>query len=151
MQRQAARVGGLVHKAEAISRGYSYRQHPSPTAREGSPAIITHVQGNEVHAMDNKTYSNLILPMEDGLNLEPGGELQWVEAMGRYKSIEITDMSESGAIPLHAWLIMGVALFAVSSAGAVFEMIEDVGGLSKAAWRLQATSLVLLPGDGAIC
>jgi drug/metabolite transporter (DMT)-like permease len=41
---------------------------------------------------------------------------------------------------------MGVALFAVSSAGAVFEMIEDVGGLSKAAWRLQATSLVLLPG-----
>ena len=55
-------------------------------------------------------------------------------------------MSESGAIPLHAWLIMGVALFAVSSAGAVFEMIEDVGGLSKAAWRLQATSLVLLPG-----
>ena len=55
-------------------------------------------------------------------------------------------MSESGVIPLHAWLIMGVALFAVSSAGAVFEMIEDVGGLSKAAWRLQATSLVLLPG-----
>ena len=55
-------------------------------------------------------------------------------------------MSESGAIPLHAWLIMGVALFAVSSAGAVFEMIEDVGGLTKAAWRLQATSLVLLPG-----
>lgn len=55
-------------------------------------------------------------------------------------------MSESGAIPLHAWLIMGVALFAVSSAGAVFEMIEGVGGLSKAAWRLQATSLVLLPG-----
>ena len=55
-------------------------------------------------------------------------------------------MSESNAIPLHAWLIMGVALFAVSSAGAVFEMIEDVGGLSKAAWRLQATSLVLLPG-----
>tara|TARA_X000000368_G_scaffold317774_1_gene255132 strand:+ start:572 stop:1519 length:948 start_codon:yes stop_codon:yes gene_type:complete len=55
-------------------------------------------------------------------------------------------MSDSGAIPLHAWLIMGVALFAVSSAGAVFEMIEDVGGLTKAAWRLQATSLVLLPG-----
>ncbi len=52
----------------------------------------------------------------------------------------------SSATPLHAWLIMGVALFAVSSAGAVFEMIEDVSGLSKAAWRLQATSLVLLPG-----
>ena len=55
-------------------------------------------------------------------------------------------MSDSSAIPLHAWLIMGVALFAVSSAGAAFELIEGVAGLSKAAWRLQATSLVLLPG-----
>ena len=55
-------------------------------------------------------------------------------------------MSDSGVIPLHAWLILGVALFAVSSAGAVFEMIEGISGLSKAAWRLQATSLVLLPG-----
>ena len=32
------------------------------------------------------------------------------------------------------------------ASSAVFEMIEDVGGLTKAAWRLQATSLVLLPG-----
>ncbi len=54
--------------------------------------------------------------------------------------------SESSEIPLHAWLIMGIALFAVSSAGAVFEMIDGVAGLTKAAWRLQATSLVLLPG-----
>ncbi len=54
--------------------------------------------------------------------------------------------SKSSEIPLHAWLIMGIALFAVSSAGAVFEMIEGVAGLTKAAWRLQATSLVLLPG-----
>ena len=54
-------------------------------------------------------------------------------------------MSNTATIPLHAWLIMGIALFAVSSAGAVFEMIEGVAGLSKAAWRLQATSLVLLP------
>ena len=55
-----------------------------PIIEKGS-AIITHIEGSEVHAMDNKTYSNLILPMEEGLNLEPGGELQWVEAMGRYK------------------------------------------------------------------
>ena len=40
-------------------------------------------------------------------------------------------MSDSGVIPPHAWLIMGVALFAVSSAGAVFEMIEGISGLSK--------------------
>ena len=55
-------------------------------------------------------------------------------------------MSESSVVPLHAWLILCIALFSVSSAAAVFELIEGVGGLSKAAWRLQATSLVLLPG-----
>lgn len=54
--------------------------------------------------------------------------------------------SEGALVPFHAWLILGVALLAVSSAGAVFEMVEGVAGLTKAAWRLQATTLVLLPG-----
>ena len=52
---------------------------------EKSSAIITHIQGNEVHAMDNKTYETLILPKEPEMNLEAGGEIQWMEAMGRYK------------------------------------------------------------------
>ena len=55
-----------------------------PIIEKGS-AIITHIEGNEVHAMDNKTYSNLILPAEEGLNLQSGREIQWMEAMGRYK------------------------------------------------------------------
>jgi|TARA_B100000287_G_C20497580_1_gene727727 translation initiation factor 5A len=55
-----------------------------PIIEKGS-AIITHIEGSEVHAMDNKTYSNLILPSEDGMNLQSGGEIQWMEAMGRYK------------------------------------------------------------------
>lgn len=54
--------------------------------------------------------------------------------------------SAHGQVPAHAWALLGVALFAVSSAGAVFELIDGVAGLTKAAWRLQATSLVLLPG-----
>ena len=55
-----------------------------PMIEKGS-AIVTHIQGNEVHAMDNKTYETLILPTDPELNLEPGGEIQWMEAMGRYK------------------------------------------------------------------
>ena len=55
-----------------------------PMIEKGS-AIVTHIQGNEVHAMDNKTYETLILPMDSGLNLVAGGEVQWMEAMGRYK------------------------------------------------------------------
>ena len=55
-----------------------------PMIEKGS-AIITHIQGNEVHAMDNKTYETLILPIIDEFNLEAGNEIQWMEAMGRYR------------------------------------------------------------------
>jgi translation initiation factor 5A len=55
-----------------------------PMIEKGS-AIITHFQGNEVHAMDSKTYQALILPVDEGMNLQSGGEIQWMEAMGLYK------------------------------------------------------------------
>tara|TARA_B100001113_G_scaffold265334_1_gene220209 strand:+ start:5574 stop:5969 length:396 start_codon:yes stop_codon:yes gene_type:complete len=55
-----------------------------PMIEKGS-AIITHIQGNEVHAMDNKTYETLILPTSEEFNLEAGNEIQWMEAMGRYR------------------------------------------------------------------
>ena len=48
--------------------------------------------------------------------------------------------------PMKAWLILGASLLAVSSAGAVFEMMQGPGPLLKASWRLQATALVLFPG-----
>ena len=55
-----------------------------PIIEKGS-AIITHIQGSEVHAMDNKTYETLILPVDPELNLDSGREVQWMEAMGRYR------------------------------------------------------------------
>jgi len=55
-----------------------------PVIEKGS-AVITFVQGNEVNAMDNKTYETLILPLDPEMKLEPGGEIQWMEAMGRYR------------------------------------------------------------------
>ena len=55
-----------------------------PVIEKGS-AVITFVQGNEVNAMDNKTYETLILPLDVEMNLESGGEIQWMEAMGRYR------------------------------------------------------------------
>ena len=53
-----------------------------PVIEKGS-AVITFVQGNEVNAMDNKTYETLILPLDPEMTLEAGGEIQWMEAMGR--------------------------------------------------------------------
>ena len=55
-----------------------------PMIEKGS-AIITHIQGDEVNAMDNKTYENMILPLSSEFTLEPGGEVQWMEAMGRFR------------------------------------------------------------------
>jgi translation elongation factor P/translation initiation factor 5A len=52
---------------------------------EKGSAIITHIEGGEIHAMDNKTYESLILPTDDSMNLNAGGEIQWMEALGRYK------------------------------------------------------------------
>ena len=52
---------------------------------EKGTAIITHLEGQEVHAMDNKTYETLILPKDDDMQLEAGKEIHWMEALGRYK------------------------------------------------------------------
>ena len=55
-----------------------------PVIEKGT-AIITHIQGDEVNAMDNKTYETMILPLSSEFTLESGGEIQWMEAMGRYR------------------------------------------------------------------
>lgn len=44
-----------------------------------------------------------------------------------------------------AWALLGIGLFGVSSAGAVLVSIEEVPPIHKAAWRLQATTLLLIP------
>ena len=52
---------------------------------EKGAAISTHLRGEEFHAMDTKTNASLILHIDTSMKLDPGGEMQWVEAMGRYK------------------------------------------------------------------
>ena len=61
-----------------------------------------------------------------------------------------------GKVPWYAWLLLVIALLAVSSGAAIFELIDSVAEreygaeegvppLLLASWRLQATSLVLFP------
>jgi len=47
--------------------------------------------------------------------------------------------------PTFAWLILAASVLAVSSAGAVFQLISEVSPILRASWRLQATSVILLP------
>ena len=47
--------------------------------------------------------------------------------------------------PKWVWILLVGAVFGVSSAGALFQQVDDVPPLLKASWRLQLTSIVLAP------
>ena len=53
--------------------------------------------------------------------------------------------ADSGT-PAGAWLLLGVAVLAVSSAGIVLQEMSEIPPLLRASWRMQGTALVLLPG-----
>lgn len=52
---------------------------------------------------------------------------------------------QSSRIPWHVYIVLIVALFGVSSAGTILQQIDAIPPLLRGAWRLQATSLLLLP------
>ena len=45
--------------------------------------------------------------------------------------------------PVWVWLLLVAAVFGVSSAGALFQQVDEVPPLLRASWRLQLTSLIL--------
>ena len=47
--------------------------------------------------------------------------------------------------PIFAWPILLIALFAVSSAGAILQSMEDIPPFLRASWRMQGTSIILFP------
>lgn len=51
----------------------------------------------------------------------------------------------SSSTPRWVWGLLVAAVFGVSSAGALFQHVDAVPPLLRASWRLQLTSLVLLP------
>tara|TARA_B100000945_G_scaffold26900_1_gene18740 strand:+ start:35 stop:985 length:951 start_codon:yes stop_codon:yes gene_type:complete len=55
-------------------------------------------------------------------------------------------MAGEGHVPAIAWITLSVAVLAVSSAGIVLQEMGEIPPLLRAAWRMQGTSLVLLPG-----
>ena len=54
---------------------------------EKGTAMVTHLEGSEVHAMNMKDHSMMILPMEAEMNIEAGKEIMWMEALGRFNII----------------------------------------------------------------
>ena len=54
---------------------------------EKGTAMVTHIEGAEVHAMNMRDHSMMILPMEDEMEIDAGKEIMWMEALGLYKTI----------------------------------------------------------------
>ena len=54
---------------------------------EKGTAMVTHLEGNEVHAMNMRDHTMMILPVEEDLDVEAGKEIMWMEALGRFKII----------------------------------------------------------------
>ncbi|MBJ28627.1 MAG: hypothetical protein CMB61_01025 [Euryarchaeota archaeon] len=60
-------------------------------------------------------------------------------------------MSVERTIPNSAWIILSIAVIAVSSGGIVLQEMSQVKPLLRASWRMQGTALVLLPGFAYQC
>lgn len=54
---------------------------------EKGTALVTHVEGAEVHAMNMRDHSMMILPLEEDMDIEGGKEIMWMEALGLFKII----------------------------------------------------------------
>ena len=54
---------------------------------EKGTAMVTHIEGAEVHAMNMRDHAMMIHPMDDEMDIDAGKELRWMEALGLYKII----------------------------------------------------------------
>ena len=52
---------------------------------EKGKAIVSHIDGDEVHAMNMKDYTQMILPLDPDIEVASGQEILWMEALDRYK------------------------------------------------------------------
>ena len=52
---------------------------------EKGKAMVPHIEGEEVHAMNMKDHSMMILPIDPDIEVTSGQEILWMEALGRYK------------------------------------------------------------------
>ena len=52
---------------------------------EKGKAMVTHIEGEEVHAMNMKDHSMMILTIDPDIEVTSGQEILWMEVLGRYK------------------------------------------------------------------
>lgn len=48
-------------------------------------------------------------------------------------------------IPTWVWIVLAFAIVGVSSAGTLFQQVSEVPPILRASWRLQSTSVLLIP------
>ena len=52
---------------------------------ETGKAMVTHIEGEEVHAMNMKDHSMMIVPLDPDIEATSGQVILWIGALGRYK------------------------------------------------------------------
>jgi len=75
-----------------------------------------------------------------------GAREEWQEWEDSVLLLEQANKLKAAPTPVYAWPLLGMGVLAVSSAGVVFSTMPDVPPINLAAWRLQLTSLLLIPG-----
>ena len=76
-----------LFSSKKISHVGTVTDHINVPMIEKGKAMVTHIEGEEVHAMNMKDHSMMILPLEEGMNIEAGKEIMWMEALDRFKII----------------------------------------------------------------
>jgi len=74
-----------------------------------------------------------------------------VQAGAEHSVVDALTMSSLGTllvpakVPLWAWILLAGSVFGVSCAGSIFQQVGEIPPIMRASWRLQSTSLILLP------
>ncbi len=71
-------------KKEFVAPTSSKVEVPIIDRRRGQVLAIV---GETAQIMDLETYETLELPIPEGIELEPGGEVEYIEAVGQYKIV----------------------------------------------------------------
>ena len=66
------------------------------------------------------------------------------EQVGNLASQE-SNLSSLGVKSWRVWFVLSAAVLGVSSAGAIFQHVDQIPPLMRASWRLQLTTLMLIP------
>ena len=121
------------------------QENPSFSPRRKGPSFVEHVQDFAYFckALVLGSVHTAIMQI-DACNNPAGADAYKVEVF----ETDMPSVKFEGGIDTHApgiWILLCLSVVGVSCAGTMFQQIDEIPPILRASWRLQATSLLLLP------